>query len=86
MNGIYLLNKIRKFSKVPPTMTRGPGTVRTLTPETVLLVEEILSAMERLTTAELAGDQLAQRRAERDYKALLLVLRERGGHRRIAPR
>ncbi len=56
---------------------RGPVDRRTLSPETALLVEEILQAMEVLTSAELQGDELAQRRAERTYRSLMRKLRQR---------
>ncbi len=52
-----------------------------MTPETIRLVENLITAMESLTSAEAQGDELARRRAEKEYKALMELLRERSAQR-----
>ncbi|WP_172326994.1 hypothetical protein [Mangrovicoccus sp. HB161399] len=53
-----------------------------MTPETVQLVEELIIAMERLTSAEIRGDDLTRRRAENDYQSLMQQLQTRAARRR----
>ena len=57
---------------------KPPAHVRCLTPETEQLILSVIQAMEAVTLAHVAGDEVARHRADKEYRRLLEKLRAAG--------